>query len=94
VAVLIIMAAVLLAAVVGVAQALRYDYPEPGTTARERLLARNPALAEGRPLRWSTVVRRHARLTRTTIAVVGVALLVATLRPRATATTGTDRTDW
>jgi hypothetical protein len=93
VAVLIVMAAVLLLAVVGVVQALRYDYPEPGTTARERLLARNPSLAEGRPLRWSSVVRRHARLTRTTVAVVGVALLVATLRPRPTVATGVDRTD-
>jgi peptidoglycan/LPS O-acetylase OafA/YrhL len=83
------MAVALLLAVTSVVQALRYDYPEPGTTARERLLARNPALAEGRPLHWSSNVRRHARLTRTTVAVVGFALLLVTLRPRTNVATGT-----
>jgi hypothetical protein len=93
VAVLIVMAGALLLAIVGVAQALADSYPGGRTSARQRLIDRNPALNGDPSLRWSVAARR-VQLGRTTRLAVGVALLLATLRTRPTGVaTGTDRTD-
>lgn len=65
-------------------QRLLSDRPPARTTARDRLLARNPALALGddvdRPIRWSVESRRVRFGWLTTLAVT-VAVLVATTRP-------------
>jgi hypothetical protein len=84
-AVLVVVAFVLAAAIVGVAQALSNQFPRSRTSPRDRLLRNNPALADN-DVRWSVAARR-VRIDRLTALVISVALYVAFQRPT-TATTG------
>ena len=68
-----------LATVALVARLLRHR-PSSRTSARDRLLRRNPALAARATLPWSVRARR-VHIDRWTTLVVGVALLLTTLRP-------------
>lgn len=58
--------------------------PPRWTTARERLIARNPTLNADLTLRW-TVASRRVRTGWLTALAVSAALLIATVRPVATA---------
>lgn len=89
-AVLIVMAAALVTAIVGVLQALSDQYPEARTSARERLIARNPMLNADPTLRWSRRARR-VRVGRLATLVIGVALLIVTNRPIVASDDAADR---
>jgi hypothetical protein len=84
-AVLAVIALVLIAAIVGVVQALSDQYPDGRTSPRDRLLRNNPALA-ARNVRWTTAARR-VRIGRLTALVISVALYVAFQRPTTTSAT-------
>lgn len=56
------------------------DRPPVRSSARDRLLERNPALAVGRELRWSVRARR-VRIGWLTVLSVAVAVLVVADRP-------------
>lgn len=83
-AVLVVIALVIVVAMVGVARALSDQYPRGRTSARDRLLRNNPALA-ARHVRWSVAARR-VRIGRLTALLVGIALYVTFWRPLVPAT--------
>jgi hypothetical protein len=56
------------------------DRPATRTSARDRLLARNPTLNADASLRWSTTARR-VRIGWATALAVAVALLIVADRP-------------
>lgn len=68
-----------------VAVQLFRDRPAVRTSARDRLLARNPTLGVDTSLRWSVAARR-ARVGWAAIVAVTVALLIVADRPTAVAT--------
>lgn len=85
----VVAVAVGLGVVALVARLLRFR-PGARTSARDRLLSLNPALASDAALRWS-VRSRRVHVDRLTTTVVGVALSLVTLRPVTTGTGDVDR---
>lgn len=76
--------------VIVVARTLLRNRPAARSSARDRLLATNPWLADKDKLRW-TVRARRVRVDRLTTTVVGVALTLMTLRPSTVTTSDVDR---
>lgn len=64
--------------------------PTRRTSARERLLTRNPWLRDNDALRW-TVRARRVHVDRLTSTLVGVALTLVMLRPSTTVASDDDR---
>lgn len=75
--VLVTAAVALLTSIYAVVTLLRENYPPPRTSARQRLVERNPMLNVDRDLRW-TVAARRVHVGRLATVLVGLALLLVT----------------